>query len=147
MRYYILLSIFTLFLFNSCKEKDNNAICLTECGSVSQTLRLSIVEEEGNSSYLISQSKQKGDIQLQLYSLRLKKEIPYTIEKGTNYISFQIIGSDEIEVRLNGNLEDTIKIETRYIKDDCCGGLEIVKLSVNNSFINKPENSIIVIKK
>lgn len=142
--------IFSLLLlvgivFGCSKEKDNN-ICDMDCTNVSETLKLNIVEDESNTS-LISQKDQNAGLELKLHSLRLNKDLPYSIEKSTNYISFQIIGSDEIQIWLNGNLEDTIKVETKYIQGDCCGSLEIVKLSVNDALISKPTGYVIVIKK
>ncbi len=142
--------IFSLLLlvgivFGCSNEKDNN-ICDMDCTNVSETLKLNIVEDESNTS-LISQKDQNAGLELKLHSLRLNKDLPYSIEKSTNYISFQIIGSDEIQIWLNGNLEDTIKVETKYIQGDCCGSLEIVKLSVNDALISKPTGYVIVIKK
>jgi len=142
--------IFSLLLLVSIalgcsKEKDSN-LCNMDCTSASETLKLNIIEEGSNTS-LVSQKNQNAGLDLKLHSLRLNKDLPYSIEKSTNYISFQIIGSDEIQIWLNGNLEDTIKVETKYIQGDCCGSLEIVKLSVNDALISKPAGYVIVIKK
>ena len=147
MKYHIFLSLFFVSVFFGCSKQQDNTLCQMDCTSVSETLKLNIVEEQSNTSLIVSKKSQDANLELTLHSLRLNKDLPYSIEKSTNYISFQIIGSDEVQIWLNGNLEDTIKVETKYVQGECCGSLEIVKLSVNGALISKPEGYVIVIKK
>lgn len=148
MKYNLLFFALVLFSVMGCVKEKDNKICLEECNNASKTLKLNIVEEESNLSFLASNQKnQENALPLKIYSKRLKKELPYSIEKGTNYIVFDIIGSDEIEVWISNKLEDTIKLETKYIKDECCGILDIVRLHVNDAYIANPDGYLIVIKK
>ena len=148
MKRAILLPVFFLLIFAGCTKEDQNNTCAMECAPAAPTIKLNIVEENSHRSIIIVDKEKKGSIAIRLYSKqRLKKDIPFTIEERTNYISFDIVGSDEIEVWIDGKLEDTLKVETKYVKTDCCGSLEIVKLSVNNTFISKPEGYVIEIKK
>ncbi|MFD1631670.1 hypothetical protein [Pseudopedobacter beijingensis] len=140
-----ILTILVLFMVLSCvKEADQINHCAKECDPPSETIRLSIVDSKDNSKSLIQESSASRIV---LYSPLKKKEIPYVVEANSNYLVFQIYGTEEIEIKSGETVLDSIRLETKFINDGCCGSLSLVKIAVNNADISIPENRVIVLKR
>lgn len=150
-RFYFFI-FFTLLL--SCTQKeDTNTICpQLRCATPSQSLRLKIVDAKSNIDLIFNQGRKLSD--LRIYSFRLKNNIDFNVDstdKNNPYVVFNTSISDEFKVSLGDLPPDTVKVETRFVNEDCCGRLEITSLSANKSLqplgFNSVLSNIIIIKK
>lgn len=148
------LSLSAYLVASSCsKTEEDNYACLQECSAPAQIIRLHIIDYKSTESLIKPNSNEKNAINphVRIYSLtRLKKDIEYRLERnkdGSYYIVFEVYGTDELEVKVDDLQTDTLKIETKYTTQECCGSLNIVKLQVNDSNITPPADNVIVLKK
>ncbi len=144
------LSLLTYLILGSCsKTEEDNFACAQECSAPSQTIRLHIIDYKSTESLIKPNAATSHNISI--YSLiRFKKDIEYRLEHnkdGSYQIVFEIYGTDELKIKINNLQTDTLKIETKYSAQECCGSLNIVKLQVNGSTITPPADNIIVLKK
>ena len=119
-------------------------VCLTEF----KQIKLEFIDQNGFN--LIGAKSSFNTVNnIQIYSNRLKKNIETEIDQNLNQVNFNTFGSDEFSITYNGLKPDILKVETKYNPDDCCGVLDITKLTLNNSSITFNNNSptIITLKK
>lgn len=126
---------------------------MQECSAPTQTIRLHIIDYKSTESIITPHSAEKNNAkpQISIYSLtRLKGNVAYRLENnadGSYYLVFDISGTDELEIKVGEFQADTLKIETKYATQGCCGNLSLVKVQVNGSPITPPANNVIVIRK
>jgi hypothetical protein len=62
---------------------------------------------------------------------------------------FSTYGSDDFDISYNNLKPDILKLETKFNPDDCCGVLDITKLTLNNTILtfNNASPTIITLKK
>lgn len=140
-----------LTLLLSCTQKEeNNTICpAVLCAAPSQNFKLKILDIKTNADLIFAPDRKLSD--LKIHSFRFKKDIDFGVDstdKTNRYIIFSTSVSDEFRITLGSLSSDTVKVETRFVDEDCCGRLEITSLtaSLPLSFNTLPSN-IIIIKK
>ncbi|WP_304066477.1 hypothetical protein [Pedobacter glucosidilyticus] len=150
LKYLLFLLLFPLsFFIISCNTQDDGKICpAVLCAAPAQNLRLKITDRGLNSLIFNSSKQQQAD--LSIYSFRLKENISFKIDSTvstTRYISFQTAISDEFIIKVGTVLSDTLKVETKFIDQDCCGTLQITKLSFNNKVLPLTADNTIIWEK
>lgn len=148
MKFKCLLFLFSFFMM-SCNNQDNDKICpAVLCAPPAQNLRLKITDK--SLSNLIFNNSRQQQADLSIYSFRLKENISFKVDSTvstTRYISFKTAISDEFIIKVGTVLSDTLKVETKFIDKDCCGTLQITKLSFNNKVLPLTADNTIVWEK
>lgn len=146
----IIYPLFILSIFMmSCNNQENDKICPTAlCAPPTQNLRLKITDK--GLSNLIFNTGRLQQADLSIYSFRLKENISFNVDSTistTRYISFKTSISDEFIIKVGTVLSDTLKVETKFLDQDCCGTLQITKLSFNNKVLPLTADNTIVWEK
>jgi hypothetical protein len=133
----------------ACNNQENDKICpAVLCAPPTQNLRLKITDKSLSNLIFNTNRLQRTD--LSIYSFRLKENISFNVDSTistTRYISFKTSISDEFIIKVGTVLSDTLKVETKFLDEDCCGTLQITKLSFNNKVLPLTADNTIVWEK
>lgn len=133
----------------ACNNQESDKICpAVLCAPPTQNLRLKITDKSLSNLIFNTNRLQRTD--LSIYSFRLKENISFNVDSTvstTRYISFKTSISDEFIIKVGTVLSDTLKVETKFLDEDCCGTLQITKLSFNNKVLPLTADNTIVWEK
>lgn len=150
------LLVVVLF-FGSCIKKEDssiaNSLCSTvDCAQPSKTFNVHILDKSDSSDLLFGSTSKYLLSDVKIYSSRLKKNIDLSVDstnKSNKFIKFQTYGTDEFVIHFASTKSDSLKVETKFIAESCCGKLDISNLKLNNqtiSFSNTVPTTIILKK-
>jgi hypothetical protein len=141
--------LISMMLINiGCVQQDSLVCPTAVCTTETKQIKIEFVDQNGN-NLIGAKSSFNYTNDVQIYSNRFKKNIVIEIDKNLSLINFYAHGSDEFSITYNGLKSDILKVETKYNPDDCCGVLDITKLTLNNNSIafNNAGPTIIILKK
>ncbi len=143
--------VILILLINSCTTKDN--LCeAVSCETPSAYLRIQYIDKETNKDLLFSEHAPFQTTDLRINSSSYGGSLPFkidSIDRDHQYISIISQGNETFTLKLGNKDPDIISIQSKLIKSDCCGSLEITKLTLNQNEFCKSCSPLqtIVIKK
>jgi hypothetical protein len=118
-----------------CVQKDSLTFCpAVICETEFKQIKLEIVSQSGQN--LIASAPNVILNQVIVYSNRLKRNLEIDVDTSKRFIVFYTYGSDEFIITYKSTTPDNLKVETKFNPEDCCGVLDITKLTLNNNSIN-----------
>ncbi len=135
----------------SCKQEEKLNNCANvNCVPPSILLRLKFEDNKTGNDLLFGLNKKYVLNDVTIYSSRLKKDLEFKVDSSdsrSNSIIFISNSSDEFAISLAGKKVDVLKVETKFLKEDCCGTLQLSSLVSNNfnsSLANANQNLIVI---
>jgi hypothetical protein len=131
-----------------CVQKDSLQVCpAVVCATDYKQIELEFLDQTGFNLFVGKTSLSALDIKV--YSNRLKKYVETEVDNSGKFIMFSTYGSDDFDISYNNLKPDILKLETKFNPDDCCGVLDITKLTLNNTILtfNNASPTIITLKK
>ncbi|MEO5910731.1 MAG: hypothetical protein ABIP95_07565 [Pelobium sp.] len=143
LRFGFFAGVALLFFYSCVKKEDSNIpnthnCALVLCTQASKTFNIHILDKSNSSDLIFGSNPKYRFNDVKIYSTRLKKNIDLSVDstdKSNKFIRFETFGTDEFVIYFASTTPDSLKVETKFIAESCCGKLDITNLNLNNQSI------------